>query len=55
VLKTIFSLVKKLLHLPGQDAAKEFITTYNQTSKKDKKSNKAFYDSSGSSGTDLDP
>lgn len=28
VLKTIFSLVKKLLRLPGDDAAKEFLQTY---------------------------
>ena len=28
MLKTIFSLVKKLLRLPGDDAAKEFLQTY---------------------------
>ena len=28
VLKVIFSLVKKLLRLPGGDAAKEFLQTY---------------------------
>ena len=28
VLKAIFSLVKKLLRLPGDDASKEFLQTY---------------------------
>lgn len=29
VLKTIFSLIKKLLRLPGDDAAKEFVLTFS--------------------------
>ena len=54
VLKTIFSLVKKLLRLPGDDAAKEFLQTYTnrveQATQHHAKIN--MYDSSGSSGSE---
>ena len=55
VLKTIFSLVKKLLRLPGDDAAKEFLQTY--TSRVERRASQQsaklkMYDSSGSSGSE---
>ena len=54
VLKTIFSLVKKLLRLPGDDAAKEFLQTYtNRVEQATHPSAKIkMYDSSGSSGSE---
>ena len=54
VLSAIFSLVKKLLRLPGDDAAKEFLQTYtSRLSQTDHLSAKyKMYDSSGSSGND---
>ena len=54
VLKTIFSLVKKLLRLPGNDASKEFLQTYtNKIEHKTHASAKMkMYDSSGSSGSE---
>lgn len=54
MLKTIFSLVKKLLRLPGDDAAKELLQTYtNRVEQATHHSNKLkMYDSSGSSGSD---
>ena len=54
MLKTIFSLVKKLLRLPGDEAAKEFVQTFmNRVSQSDHHSAKyKMYDSSGSSGNE---
>ena len=56
VLKAIFSLVKKLLRLPGDDAAKEFLLAYTtRLSQADHHSAKyKMYDSSGSSGNESD-
>lgn len=57
VLKTIFSLVKKLLRLPGDDAAKEFLQTFtNRVEHATNQHNNAakinLYESSGSSDSD---
>ena len=54
MLKTIFSLVKKLLRLPGDDAAKEFVQTFSNKIEHASQSQKLkMYDSSGSSGSDI--
>ena len=57
VLKTIFSLVKKLLRLPGDDAAKEFLQTYtnrieHKTGHHNNSAKINLYESSGSSDSD---
>ena len=54
VLKTIFSLVKKLLRLPSDDASKEFMATYNSRVLEQTTNNAKMkmYDSSGSSGSE---
>ena len=56
VLKAIFSLIKKLLRLTGDEAAKEFVQIYlNKLSDHHRNNNVKMYDSSGSSGNEADP
>lgn len=54
VLLTIFSLVKKLLRLPGADAAKEFLKTYTNRVEQatHHNPNMKMYESSGSSDSE---
>ena len=55
VLKTIYSLAKKLLRLPGEDQTKEFLASFQVQAQSTRLSARNNYDSSGSSGPETNP